>query len=159
MTNTAVRDLIGQYRHTFRILVEEISRFSESDWRQGISPFQTPVVQAMHIFDCLDFYSHEDGGQPYRWGHRFGGGWWDLPVERLPDKAVLIDYACEIEARIVKQLALLNDDDLLELRAQAEDDQLTVIGHHVYALKHTLHHQGQLAALSILHGHAGGSWD
>ena len=159
MGNAAVRDLIGQYKHAFRILVEEISRFNEMDWRQGISSFQTPVIQAMHILDCLDFYSLEDTGQPYTWGHRFGGGWWELPDDRLPQQKVLIDYACELEARIIQQLTPLNDEDLLKLRDQAADDQHTVIGHHVYALKHTLHHHGQLAALSVYHGHAGGSWD
>jgi hypothetical protein len=163
MTNLAVQDLIAQYQHTFRILIEEIERFTPDDWRKGISAFQSPVVQAMHLLDCLDFYSVEDdpASQPYHWGHRFGGGWWALPAEYLPDQATVLAYARELQARILAQLAILSDQDLLCVRnvPDAPADQRTVLGHHVYALKHTLHHHGQLAALSVLHGHAGGSWD
>jgi hypothetical protein len=33
------------------------------------------------------------------------------------------------------------------------------IGHYIYALRHTMHHQGELAVLSIYHGNEGGSWE
>jgi len=29
----------------------------------------------------------------------------------------------------------------------------------VYVLRHTMHHHGQLAALSVHHGNEGGSWE
>ena len=158
MSRTAVQDLIDQYQHAFRILYEEIGRFGDADWTQGFSYFQTPVKQAMHIFDCLDFYSRENMGE-YPWGHRFGGGWWELPDDRLPDKAAVVVYARELEERIVGQLTPLSDEDLLKASGDADDWVKTAVGHHIYALKHTMHHHGQLAALSVYHGHEGGSWD
>ncbi len=77
----------------------------------------------------------------------------------MPGKEVVVAYARELEQRIIAQLAPLNDADLLKHRPQGAESQTTVMGHHVYALKHTMHHHGQLAALSVLHGHEGGSWD
>jgi hypothetical protein len=35
----------------------------------------------------------------------------------------------------------------------------TRLGHYIYALRHAVHHHGQLAALASYHGHDGGSWD
>ena len=151
MPNAAVHDLIVQYQHTFRILYEEIGRFTETDWTIGISPFQTPVSQVMHLLECLDYYSWADIHTPYPWGHRFTGG--------RPDQAAALAYARELETRIIGQLTPLNDADLLMSRQTADDWRQTVLGHHVYALKHTLHHHGQLAALSVYHGHEGGSWE
>ena len=159
MSDAVVQDLTRQYQHTFKILVEEIERFTDEDWLKGITFFQTPVVQAMHILDCLDFYAGEDTGQAYTWGHGFGGGWWELALDRMPAKKLLVVYAREIEQRIMAQLSGLSDADLMVVRPQPTEGQTTVIGHHLYALKHTLHHHGQLAALSVWHGHAGGSWD
>ena len=158
MGTAAVHDLIIQYQHAFRILYEEMGRFDATTWIKGFSYFQTPVKQAMHIFDCLDFYTTEHATEPYAWGHRFGGGWWELPDERLPDQAAVIAYARELETRVVKQLSALQDEDLLK-SAGIPDEDVTVIGHHVYALKHTMHHHGQMAALSVYHGYEGGSWD
>ena len=35
----------------------------------------------------------------------------------------------------------------------------TLLGHYVYALRHTMHHHGELAALAVHHTGDGGSWE
>jgi len=159
MTHAMVDDMIAQYRHTFRILYEEMSRFNDEQWLKGLSLFQTPVNQAMHIFDCLDFYFREDCAQDYPWGHRFGGGWWDLSLEQLPTCSEVEIYARELEERIIRHLSGMDDAGLSEIYAGNQEERITCLGHYVYAVRHTLHHHGQMAALAVFHGLEGGSWD
>ena len=158
MDKTAVNDLLDQYQRSFRMLVAEIGNFDEVQWLHGIDFFQVPVKVAMHIADCLDFYFSGKNPDDYRWGYRFGGGWWELPVDRLPDKALVLDYIGEIEARIVAELGALYDEDLSRPFPIADDSGATLLGHYIYALRHTLHHHGELSCLAVFHGREGGSW-
>jgi hypothetical protein len=158
MSKNAVQDLIKQTEHTFFILYKEIELFDEQQWKTGLDFFLTPVNLTMHIFDCLDYYFGDIPPEEYAWGHRFGGGWWELPEVKQPDQETVLTYAHELEARITSQLNALNDEDLLKPWT-ADPTAGTVIGHFVYALKHTLHHHGELAALAVFHGKEGGSWE
>ena len=112
----------------------------------------------MHIFDCLDYYSSGVNGETYSWGHHFGGGWWELPAEKLPSNKVVLSYAHEIKDRVTTELGLLADDDISRTFT-IDDSAKTLIGHYIYALRHTIHHHSELAALSVFHGNPGGSWD
>lgn len=156
---TVVHDLIDQFQRTFRMLYEEIERFDDRQWTTGPDFFQTPVKVAMHIVDCLDYYFSGKTGEDYKWGYRFGGGWWELPDEKLPGKAEVLAYAWEIEARIINQLKSLDNDDLFKPAEIKDGAAETVIGRLVYAFRHTMHHHGELSALAVSHGLQGGSWE
>jgi len=158
MGKQAVDDLIDQYQRAFRMLYSEIERFDDEQWRAGISSFQVPVKQAMHIVDCLDYYFSGKTGDQYTWGHRFGGGWWELKDDQLPDKAALLAYAREIEERAIGELTCLDDEDLSN-PFEIDGSGKTMLGHYVYALRHTMHHHGQLTVLAVHHGNEGGSWE
>jgi uncharacterized damage-inducible protein DinB len=159
MARTIRDDLTFQFQHTFRILYEEIERFSDEQWVSGISFFQVPVKQAMHLFECLDFYFADSVPGDFKWGARFSGGWWELSADLLPDKVAILTYARELETRIFAQLATWTDADLAQPLPFQFDWATTRIGMIVYALKHTLHHHGQIAALAVRHGLPGGSWE
>jgi len=158
MVKNVVQDLIKQTQHTFSILYKEIELFDEVQWKTGLDFFLTPVNIAMHIFDCLDYYFCDKKPEDYPWGYHFGGGWWELPSEKLPSQAVVLAYGRELEERVNKQLEALNDDDLIKSWT-IDPTAGTFIGHFIYALKHTLHHHGELAALAVFHGKEGGSWE
>jgi hypothetical protein len=70
-----------------------------------------------------------------------------------------LGYLDEIEARIVKHLATLDDADLATPYDEKREHAQTRLGHYVYALRHTMHHHGALTLLSIHHGNVGGSWE
>ena len=131
-----VDDLIGQFQRTF----------------------QTPVKVAMLIVDCLDYYFSGKTGDEYQWGYRFGGGWWELPDEKMPGKSDVLAYSHEVEMRILDQLSTLEDSDLLKPAEIQDGAAETALGRLVYALRHTLHHQGELSALAVYYGLPGGSW-
>jgi hypothetical protein len=161
MSKAMVNDLIDQYQRSFKMLIEEISRFDDRQWLTGLADpdhFQVPVVLAMHIYDCLDFYFRGKSGDEYRWGHRFGGGYWELPLEKLPSTALVLVYAQELETRINAELSALEDADLGQSALVPDEPNLTRLGHYIYALRHTIHHEGELASLNVFNGNQGGVW-
>ena len=109
------------------------------------------------VLDCLDFYFTDKPDVEYIWGHYFGGGYWELPEEKYPTQAQLLAYARELEARVVKEFSALCDEDLLKPYARG-DDATTWLGHYIYAVRHTMHHHGQLAVLLAEQSIEGGSW-
>jgi len=159
MAKAIVNDLIDQYQRTFRMLAEDIGRFTPQQWISGLSSFHKPAKLAMHIYDTLDFYSCGLPGNQYPWGYRFGGGWWELPDDRLPDQASILAYAREIEEKLIVQLSNLTDENLSRPYETSPEEAKTLLGHYIYALRHTLHHHGELATLAVYHGHEGGSWE
>ncbi len=158
MGKAAINDLGNQYRRAFEMLYEEVGRFDSAQWVKGLSSFQVPAKVALHIVDCLDYYFSGKTGDEYRWGYRFGGGWWELADDRLPDQEAVLGYAREIEERVAAELDALSDEDLSRPFEIADGSGATMLGHYIYALRHTMHHHGELAALATYHGYEGGSW-
>jgi uncharacterized damage-inducible protein DinB len=159
MSKAVVNDLIGQFEHALIIFKEEIERFKDDQWVTGFEFFQVPARQAIHLLECLEFYFAEKPLDGYPWGKRFGGGWWELTEEQLPSKEAILTYAKDVESRVMAVLSSLTDDDLFGPLDQPQDWGKTLLGHYIYALRHTTHHQGQLAALASYHGYQGGRWD
>ena len=157
MIRDAVNDLIDQYKRAFKMFYEELAHFDDDQWIKGVDSFQVPVKMAMHITDTLDYYFSGKSPSEYTWGHRFGGGWWEMKAEQLPDKATIVEYAQEIEERVVAELSALEDTDLSKPFG-VDGSAATWLGHYVYAIRHTMHHQGELSTLSVYHGNEGGAW-
>jgi uncharacterized damage-inducible protein DinB len=157
MSRTGVEDLTDQYKRAFWMLYEEIGRFDDREWTRGLTDFMRPVGVASHLLDALDYYFSGLPGEKYHWGHQFGGGWWELPDNRQPDREAVLQYARELETRVMTELAGRCDEDLL-LPFTLDDSARTWLGHYVYALRHTMHHHGELSALLTLAGEESGSW-
>ena len=158
MSKKAVNDLISQYQRSFKMIREEIERFSPEQWVRGLPSQRDPVRLAIHIFDLLDFCFSGKILEEYTWGHRFGGGWGGPPDEELPDQTALLAYAQEIEDRVVAHLSALEYADLSKPFELVDWGGGTHLGHYINALRHAIHHHGQLATLSVYHGNEGGSW-
>jgi len=124
---------------------------------KGPSYFQRPVIQVWHLLDCLDFYFTDKPDVDYVWGYYFGGGYWELPEEKYPNQEQMLAYARELEARVEKEFSALCDEDLLKPFSR-DDSATTWLGHYIYAVRHTMHHHGQLAVLLAEQGIEGGSW-
>jgi hypothetical protein len=139
------------------MLESTIEEFDDQQWITGFSILQVPVKLAIHILDTLDYYFCGKPSDQYTWGHRFGGGWWELKDDQLPSKTAVLDYAREIAQRIFSELRAKQDSDLFH-PFEIDDSGATLLGHYVYALRHTMHHQGQLSCLSIQQGNEGGDW-
>jgi uncharacterized damage-inducible protein DinB len=159
MESKAIDELTKQYQDAFCMLYAEIELFDETNWKTGFGFFLLPVKVAMHIADTLDFYfSAGITGGEYAWGHHFGGGWWELPEDQMPSQGMVLDYLHEIEARIMLLLSDMVDEDLSKLLPAENETYSTFLAHFVYAIRHTMHHQGALSTLAVYHGLKGGNW-
>jgi hypothetical protein len=151
--------LLENYRAALGLVAEAVGHFEgEVDWLEGVDEFQVPAKIAYHIADTLDYYFREAPEGAYRWGHRFGGGWWALDDEQLPSPAQVLDYLAEVQARIEGHLAALEDGDLASPFDAERQHGQTRLSHYVYALRHTMHHHGALSLLSLSCGHEPGHW-
>jgi hypothetical protein len=148
MANIACGDLKLNFLKAcgqLRILIE---RFDGEHWNAGVSRFETPANVAFHAIDCLDFYFTPSGTAEYKWGWRFGGGWWELPDEKKPGPGQLVNYLAEIEGKIAVFFDRIEDADLARPHAWGCSN----LRFYLYALRHTMHHQGGLNVLAV---HAG----
>jgi len=149
MSQVLVNDLQDQFRRGILMVRNTIGKFSAQQWQSGITGFRVPSTLSYHIVECLDYY-FRDTHLEFGWGSRLGP---------QPTQQALLGYMDEIEARIVKHLAALDDVDLATPHDEKREHAQTRLGHYVYALRHTMHHHGALTLLSIHHGNVGGSWE
>jgi hypothetical protein len=158
MPNSLCGSLLDNHQKATTLVAETIGQFEQEQWGKGIDFFQVPSKAAYHVVDCLGFYFREDPNVEYRWGHRFDGGWWELPAERQPTREALLAYLEDIEERVAQHLVSLNDDDLVTPYDEEKQHGETRLGHYVYALRHTVHPRGALSLLSLYYGNEEGSW-
>jgi hypothetical protein len=159
MSQILCQSLLANYRAASYMVAESSGQFSPTQWRQGLDSFQVPWKIAYHIVDCLDYYFREPADAAYAWGHRFGGGWWELTEARLPPPAEVRAYLDDIEARIERHFGAIQDEALALPFDSQQEHGATRLGHYVYALRHTLHPHGALSLLSLNHGNPKASWE
>lgn len=137
--------------NSFKLLRNTISQFTPDQWlRSGYDQFQTPAKISYHILDAPDYYFRPEPDGAYAWGHRFGGGWWELDKTDLPGPQDLLKYLEEIEECVRRTfLKDLTDEDLADPFDQAQEHGDTRLEHFIYALRHTMHHHGALSLLSL----------
>ena len=159
MSNVMRNDLLDQFHKAISMVRFTVGEFDAEQWRTGISWFQTPARVAYHLVESLEFYfSGKRDGQEFTYGHRFGGPWWEMHDEQLPDQAGVLAYLDDVEGRIEAAFASLDDADLDAPFELYDWSGSTLVGHYAYALRHTMHHQGALTVLATHHGHENESW-
>jgi len=152
-------DLLDQYNRACQMFYTILEQTPEDKWNAGPDPYSTPAVLAYHTIECLDYYAWDQSRAPYpNWGYRFGKPWWEMSPEEMPRKAELVAYLKEIQASTVRQFELMTDADLAAPHLPEEGSGKTVLGHWIYALRHTMHHQGALAAVLLSFGITYDSW-
>jgi hypothetical protein len=158
MSHLLCDSLLDNYRKAIALVVEVTRQFDQEEWRKGINFFQVPSKIAFHIVDTLDFYFRENPDDGYKWGHRFGGAWWQLSDDVQPSQEAVLEYLTVIEERIVQHFSLLDDASLVTPYDTKRQHGETRLGHYVYALRHTMHHHGAFSLLALYYGHEEGTW-
>ena len=155
MGNTLCRDLAAQFQKALDLTRKNIQAFDAEQWLEGLSDFEVPAKVAYHTIECLDYYFRSDKDAKYKFGHKFGGSWHELRPEQLPSREALVAYLDEIGQRIMKYFEQADDEAL----AERYDDERTVLGYRIYAIRHTMHHQGALNLLAIHHKTGFDAWE
>ena len=159
MSNQLCSSILENIKKANAMVTETIEQFSKDQWTmKGVDILQTPWALSMHIIECLDHYFRDDPNAKMQWGKRFGSTWWEMPIEDCPSAAAMLDYLHEIEERIDRQFTALSDEDLLEPFDEDKRFGETRLGHYIYAMRHTMQHQGVLSLLSMQAGNKPGNW-
>lgn len=159
MNRTMTDDLLEQFQKAISMVRSIMEEFTEEQWLSGISWFQTPARVGYHLVESLDFYfSGKRDGEEFAYGYRFDGPWWKMKEEQLPKKEALLEYLDEVQKRIEEAFSSLDDRDLSAPFELYDWSGKTRLGHYVYALRHTMHHQGALTVLATHHGHDKDTW-
>jgi hypothetical protein len=155
MARVLCDQIVTQLDKAIELTRRNILAFSEDNWLKGVSEFEVPAKVAYHIVDALDYYFREDRGAKYVWGHRFGGSWRQLPPDRLPSISQIAEYLDETRERIHGYFE--NTDDAFLEKPHAR--QGSELGYAIYAIRHTMHHQGALNVLAIYHKTGFDDWE
>jgi uncharacterized damage-inducible protein DinB len=158
VSQIVVKELLNNFKNTFGLIRDTIANFDDENWRKEYTWFQVPVRVAYHTIECVDFY-FKDVDTPYTWGHRFGKRLWDTPKDKQPSQTELLGYLDELEARVEACFAAMQDEDLGEIYDESAEKPRTKAAHYIYALRHTVHHNGSLVALADILGVPSGDWD
>lgn len=157
---TMAEDLHDQFERTVAMIRFSIREFNARQWRNGITWFQTPARVAYHMVEALDAYFQADEKrEEFAYGARFGISWWDMEEKQLPSQEAMLAYLDEVNIKIARAFATFEEDSKLAEPFELYDwSGNTMLGHLVYALRHTMHHQGALSVLATYHGHEGDNW-
>ena len=158
MTQIVVRQIRNNFINAMGLMRDTINNFDDENWRKEYTWFQVPVRVARHTIECIDFYFKELG-VPFSWDTRFGRPYWETPNDEQPSQADLIAYLDDLEARIEGIFAAMQDEELGEIYDETAEKPMTKATHYLYALRHTVHHNGSLAALADILGVPSGEWD
>ena len=155
MSQKLCESLWAQWEHALNMLENSIREFSSDQWSIGISGFETPAKVTYHNTDVIDFFFREDREAEFVWGHRFGKPWWELRDEEQPSPEEQLAYIADLRRRVKAHFSALIDHQLIE----PFENRQTRLEYYLYALRHTMHHQGALNALSIYHGNDNDNWE
>ena len=148
MGKAIVNALKKSFKNTIGLIRDTMENADDEKWQQGDHFIQVPAKLAYHNVECLDYYFRPDGMEKFQWGKRFGKSYWELSNEEQPTQTELITYLDEITERIFAHFDTLEDEMLVEPFPNNPD--CTRIEQYLYALRHTDHHQGSLAAVADL---------
>ena len=155
-TGQATKSIINQYETTFRLLRRSIECFNAEQWINGIPPFEVPCKVAYHTLQCLVYYFRDDPEKGYREiPTKFGKDWWGIPDDELPNQSMMLEFLNEVSESVIAYLSALKDEDL----GRQFHGQTTIMRNIMYAMRHTMHHQGGLNVLSVHHGIDVDLWD
>jgi hypothetical protein len=159
MSRVIVEELLNNFRNTIDLMRDTIRNFDDQKWRTGYTWFQVPVRVARHTIESLDFYFKEKGA-PFSWDvSRFGAPYWETSDADQPTQVEVLAYLNEMEARIATHFEAVQDEELGDIYDPSEETSRTKITHYLYALRHTVHHNGSLAALADIKDVPSGDWD
>ncbi len=155
----SLRDgLLDQFDRSLDMLREVIENIPAEKWLTGFSKTFVPAMIAYHAVESLDFYFSGETEDEFRWGYRFRGPWWETEPEEWPTKEETIAYLDEVAEKVKAYFEGTTDADLAEGFDLYEWSGGMVLAHLVYALRHTMHHQGQLVALQAYFGIEEETW-
>lgn len=146
----------SQIDATIEMLEDTIGKFDNESWKTGFGTMHYPWRLAWHAVESLDCYFSP--GIQFRSGYRFGKPWWEMTDQEAPSIKDMQKYLNDVKAKIEKRVQIDGGREESEKYDPASEVGRNVLEHYVYAIRHTMHHHGALAALAIKAGASGIMW-
>ena len=151
-----VEGLKEQFERGWKMIEATVDQFPDDQWRTAGKGYLNPARLAYHAVETVDFYISDLEEFPF--GARFGGGWEELPADKLPSRAEVLTYLVEVRQKMREWLDRFDDQSI-----QAENTRhpwcgSTMHGFALYVLRHSLHHHGEINALLVLAGTEKDNW-
>lgn len=140
----------SQIDATLDMLEDTIGKFDEDSWKAGFVAEWQPWQLALHAIECLDGYfslSSECSRVS-----RFGTSSREMTEQDAPSVEAVQLYLADIRAKVERRVQIDSQRDLSEKYDPACGNGFCVLEQFVYALRHTMHHQGELAMLALKAG-------
>ncbi len=148
--------LQDHFNRGWRMIDATIAATPESAWRTAGKGYLCPARLAYHIAETAEFYVSDDTEFPF--GARFGGDWEELTPEQLPTISNAIAYLCDAKTWVGQWLSRFDDASILAPSDRFHHCGETYLERALYILRHTLHHHGEMNALSVLEGSDTDNW-
>jgi hypothetical protein len=140
-----VESLLEAYSLIWDMIDEALENIPEAHWRTGEIDYLIPARQVYHAVQTGDFYSGETPDD-FPWGHRFGGGCFEVPPEGLPTREQAKEYHDEVREKVTKWIQGTGDSGLMYADESFPWTGSVVLGRSLYLLGHYRQHFGELNA-------------
>lgn len=147
MVEDVAQALSVNFEAAFSLLEKTINRFSSGQWSSETANSQVPVRVAYHTIECIDYYFKENE-EDFLWGKRFGIKWSEGEHCRQPCKEEMLGYLEVLKQRVTAIFSVVSKEELQEQNENKYCFGKSRLSHYIYALRHTMHHHGVLAALA-----------
>ena len=140
----------SQLDYTIELLHDTIGKFDDEAWKAGFGRMHYPWRIAWHTIQCLEAYFSP--GVECKPKEPFNAPLDETPDDRAPSVAATQEYLREVIARIEQRIKIDDRRDLAETYIPSNRTGRNILEQYVYAIRHTMHHHGALAALAVKAG-------
>jgi len=140
-----VDSLLEAYKLIWDMYDSAIQDVPEEHWRTGEIDYLIPARLVYHAVQTGDFYT-EETPDDFPWGHRFGGGCFEVPPEGLPTKEQAQAYHDEVREKVTEWIKRTGDPGLMSKEEAFPWTGGVILGRALYLLGHYRQHFGELNA-------------
>jgi hypothetical protein len=140
-----VESLLEAFTLIWEMYDDALESIPEKHWRAGEIDYLIPARQVYHAVQTGDFYSGETPND-FPWGHKFDGGCFDTPPDKLPTMEKARLYHNEVKEKVTDWVQSVRDAGLLSRESSFPWTGSVILGRILYLLGHYRQHFGELNA-------------
>jgi hypothetical protein len=148
--------LSKQFDRGWRMIDTTVAAFSEVAWRTAGRDYLCPARLAYHIAGTVEYYVGDDSD--IAWSHRCNADWKELDAAKLPSQVETTEHLHEARQKMHDWIENRDDESILGPLTNHRHCGQTKLEFALYILRHTLHHHGEMNALSVLEGAESDNW-
>ena len=150
----AVRE---QFTRGWAMVKKTLEVTPESLWRDSGTAHVCPARLAYHIAATVDFYT--DDREEFQIAKRFGSHWDTVDAKDLPGRDEALQYIQDCERMMDEWLVSHSDESIAAPNKSRPWCGKTNMDLALYVLRHTMHHHGEMNAITVFNGDSSDNWE